>query len=73
MATPNVNFDPETVALMGHVCDEAWRKLQATTPCPTPAQEHELRSDLARRVMAAVVNGERDPGRLLRSALNGAH
>ncbi len=71
-ADANLNFEPETVALMGHVCDEAWSKLQASATRPTPAQEQALRSDLAQRVMAAVVDGERDPVQLLRKALNGA-
>ncbi|HYD48005.1 MAG TPA: hypothetical protein VEB21_06650 [Terriglobales bacterium] len=73
MAVPNLNFDPETVAMMGHVCDEVWLIVQATMTCQTTAQEQALRSDLARRVMAAVVDGERDPERLLQMALDGTN
>ena len=73
MATPNLNFDPETVAMMGHVCDDAWVVVQTTTTCPTPAQEQAFRSDGARRVMAAVVDGEHDPERLLQIALDGTN
>jgi len=70
MAVPNLNFDPETVAMMGHVCDEVWLIVQATMTCQTTAQEQALRSDLARLVMAAVVAGERDSERLLQMALD---
>ena len=73
MANPNLNFDPETVAMMGDVCDDAWLMVQTTATCPTPAQERAFRSDGARRVMAAVVDGERDPERLLKIALDGTN
>ena len=63
------NFDPETVALMGRVCDEAFNEARQTTFFPTPAGEQEFRISIATRVMLAVADGERDAARLKALAL----
>ena len=65
------NFDSDSVALMGCVCDEAWREVQATVAFPTPMDSDHFLRELAIRVMAAVAAGERDPGRLKAIALDG--
>jgi hypothetical protein len=63
------NFDPETLALMGRVCDEAFNQARQTTFFPMPADEHEFRCAIAGRVMSAVAAGERDAARLKALAL----
>ena len=63
------NFSAETVALMGRVCDDAWRELEKTTFYPSPSDEREMRNLVASSVMAAVAAGERDPQRLMSVAL----
>ena len=55
-------FGPDTVAMMGRICDEVWNEIQSNTP--STLDESEIRSQLARRVMAAIVGGEHDPQRL---------
>lgn len=64
MQVPQSNFDPESVALMGRVCDEVWRQAQATFFFSTPSQSDQFLHQMATRVMAAVALGERDPQRL---------
>ena len=70
MLTSPLNFDPDTVSLMGRTCDEAWELLQSTTYIPVP-DVREVRDDMAMRVIAAVSAGERDPVRLRAIALEG--
>jgi hypothetical protein len=65
------NFDCETVALMGRVCDDAWRDLQATMFFPLPSDAEETLHRIAARIMAAVAEGERDPTRLKAIAMDG--
>ncbi len=57
------NFDCETVALMGRVCDEARRDLQLTTFFPHPRDSAEVLEAMAGRIIAALSDGERDPTR----------
>jgi len=64
MLFPQSTFDPETVALMGHAFDDAWQEIQTKNFFPSVADADEIRSVVARRIMAAVVDGERDPERL---------
>lgn len=68
MQTPAYSFDPDTVALMGHVCDFAWNKVQSRLVLDL--DHRELRRLVALRVMAAVVVGQRDPARLKAIALD---
>jgi hypothetical protein len=60
---PQPTFDPETTALMGEAFDLAMGGLQ-DAGLPAIAQEM-----IARRIVTAVGNGERDPGRLASSVL----
>lgn len=62
-------FEPEIVALMGRICDEAWRTIQARETFSSPADEQVVHGLLALRVMAAVITGEYDPVRLQAVAL----
>jgi hypothetical protein len=54
------SFAPDTVALMGRICDEAYTELERTPPGATRA----IRGVIAARVLAAICQGERDPERL---------
>ncbi len=66
---PGFNFDHETVALMGRVCDEAWSEIQEKTFFPSQSSAEAYRRGLATRVMEAVASGERDALRLKAIAL----
>lgn len=66
---PGSSFDHEMVALMGRVCDDAWREVQNRMFFPSPWDAEAFRQQLATRVMAAVVDGERDAARLKTIAL----
>ena len=52
-------FDPETIAILKGVLDEAWSCLPA-------GQTDVTRSLLAERILKAARDGERDPDRLLK-------
>jgi hypothetical protein len=65
MQLPPHSFEPELVALMGSVVDEAWEEAQ----CRLSADPSELRNLVAVRVMAAVAIGQKDPERLKAIAL----
>ncbi len=67
---PMPKIDPETVALVEEVCDEAWHVLEAATSIISPAEAHEIRCQMVSRVMAAVADGERNPEELKVLALN---
>ena len=69
MQVPQSNFDPDAVALMGRVCDEAWRETQTMIFFPLPADSDAFLHRMAARVMTAVALGERDPLRLKTIAL----
>ena len=53
---------------MGRICDTALQELRFRNFLPSRATG-EIRSLVANRIMAAVVNGERDPERLKSVAL----
>jgi hypothetical protein len=57
-----VFFDPETVAMLRGVLDDAWSRLPA-------GQTNVTRSLLAERILKAARNGERDPVRLRTGAI----
>ena len=69
MQLPPDGFDPDTVAMMGRVCDEAWREAERRLSLTSAADTSGLRDVVALRVMAAVANGERNPDRLRLLAL----
>jgi hypothetical protein len=60
------SFDPDTVALMGRIFDSAIEDIKrAGISFDEPAE-----SAMAKRILRATSNGERDSGRLMRSALD---
>ena len=71
MPATQSNFDCETVALMGRVCDDVWCEVQKTTFFPSARDADEMLHRVAARVMAAVADGERDAARLKAIALDG--
>jgi hypothetical protein len=60
----NVVFDPETIAILEAVLDEAWAPIQAQRNGNT------TRAALADRILNLAVKGERNPARLLDGALS---
>jgi hypothetical protein len=60
-----LSFAPDTLSLMGRVCDAVYAELSATPPGATKA----VRRNIAARVMEAVGLGVRDPERLKAIAL----
>jgi hypothetical protein len=67
---PPQAFDPETVAMMGRVCDEAWNEARSRLAFPEAGDASGLREVVALRVMAAVAVGQRNPERLKAIALD---
>ena len=55
MQLPSHSFDPETVALIGHVCDMAREEAQTRLSFPQSGDTSQLRSLVVSRVMAAVI------------------
>jgi hypothetical protein len=70
MELASASFDPPTLALMGRVCEEAWREVQSKNVFPSLSDEFEIRRLVARKVMTAVEEGERDPERLRAIAMH---
>jgi hypothetical protein len=60
--------DPETLRVLIHAFDEAWRDIRAMLGAE-PLDPDGMRSALAKRIMAAANEGERDPKRLKLIAL----
>ena len=50
MRTPYYISGPEAVALMGCVCDDAWRELQIKNFFPTQEDVSDVRHTLAMRI-----------------------
>ena len=63
------SFDPETVAMIGRVCDGAWDEATNRLSLFSGRDATRLRNVLALRVMSAVAHGERDPDQLRLRAL----
>jgi hypothetical protein len=57
------SYDPETLAVLTRVFDEAWSDVRAMIG-PGPLDPNGIRSALAKRILAGAAAGERDPGRL---------
>ena len=70
MQLPSHAFDAETVALIGHACDEAREEAQFRLSLPQAGDTSQLRSLVVSRVMAAVIVGQKDPERLKAIALD---
>ena len=62
----NVAFDPETLATLEGVFDEAWVSIQAQR------NGNITRAALAERILNLALKGERNPARLLDGALSHA-
>jgi hypothetical protein len=62
------SYDPETLGVLSRVFDEAWTDIQAMVGA-WPLDPNGLRSELAKRIIAAAATGERDPRRLKLIAL----
>ena len=62
----NVAFDPETLAILEGVFEEAWVSIQAQR------NGNITRATLAERILKLAVKGERNPARLLDGALSGS-
>ena len=62
----NVAFDPEALAVLEGVFDEAWVSIQAQR------NGNITRAALAERILKLAVKGERNPARLLDGALSGS-
>ena len=60
----NVAFDPEALAVLEGVFDEAWVSIQAQR------NGNITRASLAERILNLTVKGERNPARLLDGALS---
>jgi hypothetical protein len=60
----NVAFDPETLAILEGVFDEAWVSIQAQR------NGNITRAALAERILNLAVKGERNPARLVDGALS---
>ena len=65
---PASSYDPETLAVLTRVFDEAWMDIQ-TMLTVRPLDAVAMRTGLAKRIMAAANEGERDPVRLKLIAL----
>ena len=68
MFPASASYDPETLGLLTSVFDEAWLAIEGMLG-PRPLDPNSLRSQLAKRIMAAAATGERDPRRLKLIAL----
>ncbi len=70
MQLPSLSLDPDTVSLVGRVCDEAWEEARSRLGLPAGIDARGLRNFVAVRLMAAVAVGQRDPERLKAIALD---
>jgi hypothetical protein len=63
-------FDAETTHILGSAFDAAWERLEATNTVPTDQrQAASTRELLAKFIITAVEQGERDPHRVMEKAL----
>ena len=60
-----LGFDPETIALLRSVLDDAWDSL------PAEVQATTQKTTLAERILKSAAKGERDRDRLRDAALRG--
>lgn len=60
---PASSYDPETLGVMSRVFDEVWKDVQGMIGV-RPLNPDAVRSVLARRILAAAAEDERDPKRL---------
>ncbi len=67
MPFSGASYDPETLAMMARVFDEAWQELQSVNG--SAASSDMVRTTMATRIMAAVADGELEPSKLKLLAL----
>ena len=60
-------YDPEAMAVLGRAFSAAWQEIRDAGAIPS--DQETARAELARRILAAAADGERDPERLKRLAL----
>jgi hypothetical protein len=66
----NKSFDAETTRVLGSAFDAAWEKVKATNILPTDKRQvASMRELLAKFVIAKAEQGEKDPKRLIETAL----
>jgi len=66
----NKAFDAETTRVLGSAFDAAWEKAEATNILPTDKRQlASMRELLAKIVIAKAEQGEKDPKRLIETAL----
>ena len=65
---PAASYDPEIFELLVRVFDEAWVEIQTMLGTKS-LDPNFVRSSLAKRIMAAANDGERDPAQLKSIAL----
>lgn len=69
MPFSSTNYGPDTVAILGRAFSDAWSEIQESGSLHIDQEAG--RADLARRILAAAADGERDPDRLKVLALSG--
>ena len=65
---PDSSYDPDTLALLTRAFDDAWKDVQSALVIK-PLAADVLRTRLAKRILLAANDGERDPVRLKLIAL----
>ena len=65
---PDTSYDPDTLALLMRAFDDAWKDVQSALVVK-PLAADVLRRRLAKRILLAANDGERDPTRLKLIAL----
>jgi hypothetical protein len=68
MPFSGASYDPETLAMMTRVLEDACRELQSVNAEGALAEV--VRATMALRIMAAVADGEHEPSKLKLLALN---
>jgi hypothetical protein len=64
-------FDPETTAILAAAFDTAWETVKRSgSAAATDADVQSRREQLAKHIIAAARDGERDPHRLVERALS---
>jgi len=66
----NKAFDAETMRVLGSAFDAAWERVEATDILPTDKRQvASMRELLAKFIIAKAEQGEKDPKRLIETAL----
>ena len=67
MSLPIGAFDPQTLKVLTRLCNEVW--VEANRLATSSLNEDDVREQIARKIMSAVLCGENDPERLKAWAL----